>query len=386
MSTRSDVIPVVSLKGRERRGHPWIFSNEIDSPRELVPGGVVDVVDSGGRWIGRGFGHPNSLICIRIARRDRGELDGDWLLARLRAALKRRTATCPGRTAYRWVHSEADGIPGLIVDRYGDRVVLVANTVAMDQRRDLILAAVREVAPDLRGGLWRCDGRGRELEGLPAFVEPAWGDAQSPWTIDDDGLSITFDPAGGQKTGLFLDMWDNRRRMAPALGSGRVADLFCYVGQWGLYAARMGAEEVICVDRSEDALRWVAHNADGAVRTERAPVDRWLDEQPDGSFDGIVCDPPSFIRSRKQAGKGARAYSKIFAKVLRKIRPGGYAVLASCSHHLFEDRFERALQEAARSARREVVTVIRGGQAPCHPVPLAFPEARYLKTVLVEVR
>ena len=367
-----------------------MFSNELTaSPRDLVAGGEVDVVDGGGRWIGRGFGHPNSLISVRIARRDRGDLDGAWLRDRLSAALRRRQATCPGRTSFRWVHSEADDLPGLIVDRYEDKVVLVANTVAMDQRRDAIVEAIRDVAPELETGLWRCDGRGRELEGLPSLVELAWGAPAASWAIQDDGIAVHFDPVGGQKTGLFLDMWENRRRMSHALGAsgGRVADLFSYVGQWGLHAANAGATDVVCVDRSEDALARVLQNADGRpIRAEKAAADKWLAQQSDASFDAIVCDPPSFIRSRKNAGKGARAYTTLFRDVLRVVRPGGYAVLASCSHHLFEDRFHAVIADAARMARREAVVVARGGQAPCHPVPVTFPEARYLKTVLVEVR
>jgi 23S rRNA (cytosine1962-C5)-methyltransferase len=161
------------------------------------------------------------------------------------------------------------------------------------------------------------------------------------------------------------------------------------VGQWGLHAARAGAEEVVCVDRSESALSFAASNAatNGLeISTTQSPVDRFLDETPDRSFDAIVCDPPSFIRSRKGASKGAKAYERLFARTLTKVRRGGYAVVASCSHHLFEDRFHKALAAAAYKARREVVVVVRGGQSPCHPVPATFPEARYLKAVLLEVR
>jgi len=384
------MIPSVQLKRTSRPGHPWIFSNELlESPKNLIPGAVVDVVDHRGKWVGRGFGHPGSLIAVRIARRSTGELDDAWLRSSLEVALARRVRTCSGRTAYRWVHAEADGLPGLIIDRYGDRVVLSANTAAMDLRKDAIVQALREVDPTVTAALWRNDGRGRALEGLEAEVAPAFGEVDGIWTIDDDGFPVSFDPTGGQKTGLFLDMWENRRRMTTALGTGRVADLFSYVGQWGLHAARAGAEEVVCVDRSESALSFAASNAatNGLdISTTQSPVDRFLDETPDRSFDAIVCDPPSFIRSRKGASKGAKAYERLFARTLTKVRRGGYAVVASCSHHLFEDRFHKALAAAAYKARREVVVVVRGGQSPCHPVPATFPEARYLKAVLLEVR
>ncbi len=380
----------VSLKRRARPGHPWVFSNELaSSPRDLPLGGEVDVLDGRGKFVGRGFSHPNSLISIRIGRWDPGELDGAWLRRALTKALKRRERTCRGRSAHRWVHAAADAIPGLVIDRYADRVVLSANTAAMDQRRDDIVDAVREIAPDLRGGLWRNDGRGRVLEGLEQEVVPAWGDVDGPWTIDDDGVAVTFDPAAGQKTGLFLDMWENRRRMAPMLGTGRVADLFSYVGQWGLHAAKAGAADVVCVDSSEAALAIAQANAEAnglTLRTETSDVATWLDTQRDRSFDAVVCDPPSFIRSRKQASKGASAYARLFQKVITKVELGGYVVLASCSHHLFDERFHKAIVDAAYKARREAVIVVRGGQSPCHPVPVGFPEARYLKTVLIEVR
>jgi 23S rRNA (cytosine1962-C5)-methyltransferase len=136
-------------------------------------------------------------------------------------------------------------------------------------------------------------------------------------------------------------------------------------------------------------LGFVRQNAKAAgvkVETAMSDVTTWIDAQPDASFDAIVCDPPSFIRSRKQAGKGANAYGRLFAKVLTKVRRGGYVVLASCSHHLYDDRFHKAVSDAGYKARREIISVMQGGQSPCHPVPTTFPEARYLKTVLVEAR
>ena len=380
----------ISLKKRARQGHPWVFSNELEaSPKDIPVGSIVDVLDGRGKFVGRGFGHPNSLISVRIARWDTGELNDKWLRASLQKALARRQATCRGRTAYRWVHAESDGLPGLIVDRYGDRLVLSANSAAMDQRKEQIIAAIRDLAPDLVGAVWRNDGRGRVLEGLDQVVETAWGDVEGPWTIDDDGIPITFDPTGGQKTGLFLDMWENRRRMAPVLGAGRVADLFCYVGQWGLHAARAGASEVVCVDRSEAALGFVRQNAEAAgvkVETAMSDVTTWIDAQPDASFDAIVCDPPSFIRSRKQAGKGANAYGRLFAKVLTKVRRGGLrgagVVLSSpLQRPVPQGRLGRWLQGAARGHLGNA-----GRSVAVPPSPHDLPEARYLKTVLVEAR
>ena len=179
--------------------------------------------------------------------------------------------------------------------------------------------------------------------------------------------------------------------MAAALAGGKMLDLYSYVGQWGMAAARAGAEQVVCVDRSQLAIDLVEKNAQingfGELITgECSSVDEFLRSVPDRSYDAVVCDPPSFIRNKKHVSAGLRAYRTLFAHALRKVRTGGFAVLASCSHHLFEDRFSRVVEEAARWGDVRLSVVMRGEQSPCHPVPQAFPEARYLKCWLVQVQ
>ena len=378
-------------KHRVLKGHPWVFSNQlVEVPRGLEPGAPVDLFDHGGAFVGRGYGHPETLIAARLLERREGvAIDDAWLAQKLVVARERRAwIEQRGRTAHRLVHGEADGLPGLVVDRFGDRLVLAAGSAGMERLRPSIQAALEELG--YGAGLWKCDGRGRELEGLPADVQAGWGDVEGTWEVDDGGLRITFDPWGGQKTGLFLDMWENRQRMVPALAAGRVLDLYSYVGQWGLQAAAAGAEEVVCVDRSAAAVELIARNAERAglasrVQAVEASVDAWLREVPDGSMDAVICDPPSFIRGRKQVAAGMKAYRTLFAHALRKVRWGGVAVLASCSHHLWEDRFAQVLEEAARWSDRRLTLLMRGGQAPCHPIPTEVPEAGYLKCVLVGV-
>lgn len=377
-------------------GHPWVFSNELLAvPKKdaMPPGSPIELRDNRGRFVGRGYGHPGTLITARIlTRREGQDLDADWLAARLHRALELRAVTCAGRSAFRWVHASGDGLPGLIIDRFGDPdggagVVIQVNTAGMERLRPLIEEVLRERF-NVERAVWKCSGRGRQLEGLPDDVAVAWGDPSIPWTIDDEGARVSFDPIGGQKTGLFLDMWMNRRRFAPVLGRGRVADLFSYVGQWGLAAARAGADEVVCVDRSKDALGFVEGNfaANGfAVETARSDVGKWLESQKDRSFDAVICDPPAFIQGRKYVAKGLRAYRALFALALRKVKPGGHAVLASCSGLLFDDAFADVVAEAARKAGRIVTVLMRGEQAPCHPVPVQVTEARYLKCWLVSV-
>lgn len=374
---------------RVLQGHPWVFSNQLtEVPRDLTSGDLVEVVNHEGRFVGLAHAHPNTLIAARILERRGGvPVDEAWLRDRLTRALAMRARTCPDRTAFRWLHGEADGLPGLILDRYGDRVVATANTAGMELWRGRIQAVLQE-GFGVEGLIWKCDGRGRTLEGLPKVVEAGFGDVDGLWTIDDDGVAVTFDPWDGQKTGLFLDMWENRRRMVHALAHGRVADLFSYVGQWGLHLAAAGAEHVTCVDRSQGACDLVRTNAaanDLPVDAVAMDVKKWMDGVADRSLDAVVCDPPSFIRGKKDVPAGLRGYKSLFAHALRKVKPGGFAVLASCSHHLFEERFAGVVSEAARSARRRLRVVQRGDQAPCHPVPLAVPESRYLKCWLVEV-
>lgn len=393
---------ILQLKtGSGRRvlgGHPWVFSNEllvVPKADVMPPGTPIELRNARGQFVGRGYGHPNTLITARILSRRQGQgLDADWLEGRLHQALALRAVTCAGRSAFRWVHAEGDGLPGLVIDRFDDPerglgVVVQVNTAGFEGLRPLVEEVLRERFGVARG-VWKSSGRGRQLEGLPDHVAVGWGEAEPRWTVEDEGAAVAFDPLTGQKTGLFLDMWLNRRRFAPSLGQGRVADLFSYVGQWGLAAARAGATEVVCVDRSLDALalaetNFAASDLQDRLETVRSDVGKWLESQPDRSLDAVICDPPAFIQGRKHVANGLRAYRALFALALRKVRPGGHAVLASCSGLLFEDAFGDVVAEAARKAGRMVTVLMRGEQAPCHPVPVQVTESRYLKCWLVTV-
>ncbi len=378
-----------------------MFSNQVEEqPEGLQPGDLVEVYDAGGQFVGRGHGHPHTLIAARILTRHSEEaLDATWLGDRLQEALDRRLRVCPERSAFRWVHGDGDGLSGLILDRFPSpegelRVVASANSAGMDRWRNVLAELLRERF-GVAVGVWKCTGRGRKLEGLPDEVALAWGtgpaaQAGQAWTLEDDGVLVSFDPWGGQKTGYFLDMWENRRRMAPALGQGRVADLFSYVGGWGLMAAKAGAHDVTCVDRSAAAVALVERNAKDnglaeRLRGECSSVEDFLGRTPDRSLDAVVCDPPAFVQSKKAMSAGLKAYRAVFSRALRKVRPGGYAVLASCSQRLDDAHFQRVIGEAARWAERSLRVLVRGDQSPCHPVPVAVPEARYLSCQLVQV-
>ncbi|MCP4869454.1 MAG: class I SAM-dependent rRNA methyltransferase [Proteobacteria bacterium] len=375
-------------KHRVLHGHPWVFSNQLVEVPSIEPGAEVTVRAHDCSFVGRGYGHPNTLISARLLTRDEDQpVDEAFVRGAVARSFGRRSWI--DRTSWRAVHGEADGLPGLVIDRFDDLAVLAANTAGMERLRPWIEAAVRDDL-GIAHGLWKCDGRGRQLEGLPETVDVGWGEPAAVAAIDDDGVQVGFEVMGGQKTGLFLDMWENRRRMVRALAGPRTLDLYSYVGQWGLHMAAAGAGEVVCVDRSAGAIAQVRANAERNGWSDRvtgteASVDEFLRTVPDASFDGVVCDPPSFIRSRKQSSQGMKAYRTLFAHALRKVRPGGHAVLASCSHHLWEDRFADVVKEAGKWAKRRLTVVMKGGQSPCHPVPLAVPEARYLKCWLVRV-
>jgi 23S rRNA (cytosine1962-C5)-methyltransferase len=378
--------------GRHRvlRGHPWVFSNQLlEVPAGLEPGGLVDVIDGKGRFVGRGYGHPHTLIAARLLTRDRGQAVDEALVARrLDEALALRRRVCPDRRAFRQVYGEADGLPGVVIDRFeGERtrVVVALGSAGAERMLGGIVDGLKAQGVD--DALLKSDGRGRRIEGLEPRVEPLFGDVDTPWVAADDGVAVSFDPHGGQKTGLFLDMWANRRRMVPAL-TGRVADLYCYVGQWGLHAAARGAD-VVCVDRSEAALAQAQASA-GAngleLATERSDVLAWLRAQPPASFDAIVCDPPAFVQGKKQLASGLKAYKSVFAATLTAVRDGGIAVLASCSSHVDDAAFGEVVHGAAGWAKVDVRVLARGEQGPDHPVPLVQPESRYLKCWLVSVR
>lgn len=393
---RAPRVPIRLRPGEDRRlraGHPWVFADECEAlPEGLTAGDEVAVEDARGSFIGAGFIHPGASILVRLHERRPGQqLDDRWWQQRLGAAFDRRAVVRRDRTAFRWVFADADHLPGLIVDRFDGqgrrRAVMAIQTAGVERHKERIIETLRSHfgIDDL---VVRSDGRGRALEGLESEAFLALGEG-GPWAIDDDGRTVVFDPLQGQKTGLFLDMWENRRRMAPYL-QGRVADLFCYVGQWALAAVQAGATEVHAVDRSADAVRWAQESAarGGAadrITTHAADVERFLSAQTDQSFDAIVCDPPAFVPHKRALEEGVRAYTALYGRTLQKVRRGGFAVLASCSHHLDSERFEAVLKDAARRAGRRLHIVLWGGQAPCHPVPLSFPQGRYLKTVLVEV-
>jgi 23S rRNA (cytosine1962-C5)-methyltransferase len=388
-------------------GHPWIYQNELEGwPPEAAPGDLVDLHDSHGRFLGRGYLNPRTTIAVRVLARDRGPVDREFFLTRIRQAvalrekilgdlrtrppLARPDAPLPG-PAYRVVHGEADGLPGLVVDRYGDAVAIQFLTAGMDRRRALILTAVEEVLRP-RTIVARNDSTMREREGLPRERAILRGQIPPEPTVTINDLDVAVDLLEGQKTGLFLDQIDNYRLLERLADGAEVLDCFCYTGLWGLHAARYGAARVTGLDQSAPAIARAKVLAERNGLADRCTyrVGNVFDELKERdrrreSFDLIVLDPPAFAKTRARLPEAIAGYKEINLRAMRLLRPGGRLVTCSCSHHLTAEQFRRLLQNAAGDVRRTVKLVARGTQGRDHPVLLGMPESEYLKCFVFQV-
>ena len=387
-------IAVLRLKRHEERrllaGHLWVFSNEIDTDATPLtafePGAIVAIESDRGRFLGFGYVNPHSLISARILSRDPARRPGEALIAaRLRRALalRQRFSREP---FYRLVHGEGDGLPGLVVDRYGGTLVAQLGTAGMERLKGTVLAALVEVvAPECV--VFKNDSGARALEGLDSYVECALGTLPEAVEVRENGASFRAPLASGQKTGWFYDQAANRRQFLElATGSRRVLDVFSYVGAWGVQAARQGGE-VLCVDSSAGALEAAAANAarNGvALATRKADAFAALEELAAGAerFDLVIVDPPAFIKRRKDAPKGEAAYRRLNQLAIRLLADDGLLVSCSCSYHLEPQALVEAIQAGARHHGRFAQVLASGGQAPDHPVHPAIPESRYLKAFL----
>ncbi len=395
-SSRPDVSirlpPLYLRKNEERRiraGHLWVYSNEVDPHRSRMsdfdPGDAVAVVDHRGKWLGNGYVNPRSLICARVVSRTPGAVLGPELLAhRLQAALalRERLYRAP---YYRWVFGETDGLPGLVVDRYADIVVVQINTAGMERVRTDIVAAIEAIA-NPAGILLRNDVASRTLEGLDRYTEHVSGSIPETIELEENGARFAVSLERGHKTGWYFDQRDNRQRLAALVAGRRVLDVFSYVGGWGVAAAVHGASDVTCVDSSTPALELARHNAalnDVGDRVRTVEADAFdalaaFRSEPT-RYDVIVLDPPAFIKRRRDIDQGALAYRRLNLAALRLLADDGILVTCSCSYHLSREQFTDALRRSALKAARAVQIFAEGQQAADHPVHPAMPETRYLK-------
>lgn len=376
---------------RVRSGHPWVFSNEIETV-EGAPGDgeIVEVVDTRGAFLGRATWNRRSLISARLLTRKRDEIDVAFFIKRLNRAIKLREQSLPGESAVRVVSSEADQLPGLIVDRYGQWLAVQILTLGMEARSDMIREALEEVLHP-EGAVRIADSPLRALEGLPLERLKWWGEVPDRVEVTVEGFPIEVDLLGGQKTGLFLDQRLNRRRLEIRAAGKRVLDLFCYQGEWSLHAARGGAESVLAVDSSEPALAATVRNAErnGFARViqrrkgDAFDVMREL-ERAGERYGAIVLDPPALIKSRSHLAAGARAYRELNRSAMGLLEEDGILISCSCSHHLDDVLFRQVLLESARAAKRPFRVLDWAGEGPDHPQLLAVPETHYLKCAVLQ--
>ncbi len=389
--------PLYLKKHQERRlrgGHCWVYSNEIDTARSPIKGyqagDPVEVLDHQGKWLGHGYINPHTLLAVRLASRDRAHpLDGSLLVHRLKIALglRERLFDAP---CYRLLFGESDGLPGLVVDRFGDVVSLQITTAGMERHKEAIIAALDKVLKP-KGMVLRNDTPARELEGLDRYVE-AVGQVPERVELSEHGMPFETSLHEGQKTGWFYDQAANRQRMHRHAAGKRVLDLFSYAGAWGVQAAVKGASEVLCVDASPAALESVTANAERNGVAERVAVEQGdvfevmkALRQEQRKFDLVLVDPPAFVKKRKDFKQGAIAYRRLNQLALQLVEKDGMVITSSCSHHMSEESLLNECQQAARHTDRFIQLLEKGQQGPDHPVHPAIPETAYLKSFYLRV-
>ena len=369
---------------RLRAGEPWVWRSDVSLPRE--PGDpeadLVAVVDPRGKPLGTAFFAPASQIPLRVWDPEGAPFADEELRRRLRDAAARRGRLAGEAEAYRLVHAEADRLPGLIVDRYGDALAVQLVSAAMDRRQDAVVAALRDLfAPRLVVG--RNDGAARDFEGLPRHKERLSGDGPTRVTYREGDVRFTVDLLEDAKTGGFLDQRENHLR-ARAFAYGAALDAFTYQGGFALHLAR-GCERVLALDESAAAIARARENAtaSGLANVEwrvANAFDLLRQLEADGTrFDVVVLDPPALAKRRGPLAAAVRGYRELNLRGLRLLRPGGVLVTCSCSAQMTPPRFEEMLGEAAALARRSVQVLERRGAAADHPVLLGVPATEYLK-------
>jgi 23S rRNA (cytosine1962-C5)-methyltransferase len=373
---------------RVRAGAPWIFSNEIrmdESAKAIAPGAIVNVRGFDGQAFGTGYFNPRSLIAVRLLADECDiAIDADFFATRLGRALKLRDSLY-ARPFYRLCHAEGDGLPGLVIDRFGDTLSVQIGTAGMQRQEGAILAALDALlAP--RTVILKGDAPSRALEGLEPDVRVAKG-AGARIQVEENGARYFADLAEGQKTGWYYDQRDNRAFIA-GLAKGRsVLDAYSYAGGFGILAARAGAKEVVCLDSSAPALALAEESAranDVKIQAVKADVFEELERLAVAGerFDIVLADPPPFVKSRKDLEAGARAYRKLARMAASVAAPGGLLLVASCSHNIPPDRFAVECGAGIARAGRRAALIRQAGAGPDHPVHPLLPESAYLKALV----
>ena len=384
------MVVTVSPRGASRwaAGHPWIYRTDCRLPQGIASGAIVPVQDERGRFLGQACVSLQSKITLRRICRSDQAVDVDFFRERIAAAAQLRRNLYPGDSAWRAIHGDGDGLPGLVVDRYGDWLSVQFLIPAMEQRRDLLVPLLVEQFA-CKGIMNRSDAGVRALEGLTQDKGLLWGSVPDPVVVREGQLEFAVSLEHGQKTGSFLDQRENHV-VAGRYARGLALDCFSYIGGFALQMARRAAR-VTAVDSSEPACEQIRANA---ARNGIANVDvlatnvfDFLRAEVDAArrYDTVVLDPPAFAKNKDAIAAGLRGYKEINLRAMQLLNPGGYLITSSCSHHVDEAAFETMLQAAAADARREVQIIEKRGAGRDHPVLLALRETRYLKCYVLRM-
>jgi len=391
--------PNIFLKKNEdkriRQGHLWVFSNEVDITRSPLnafqAGDLVIVNDHAGQALGTAYLNPHTLIAARlISRKTNAKLGKNFFTERLTTALALRQKLYD-KPYYRLVFAESDGIPGLVIDRFGDVFSLQITTAGIEKSKDILVACLVELFQP-QAIVLKNDSSQRQLENLSSESEVVYGELPAEIIIEENAARFKVSILDGQKTGWFYDHRDSRARCAALAKNQRVLDLFSYSGAWGIPAALAGATEVVCVDSSESALAMAAESAElnqvsDKMQFVRADVFEYLKNAREQRelFDIVVLDPPALIKRKKDFKAGFEAYRRLNQLALQVLSKNGVLISASCSHHLSRENLHEILRSQARHIDRHLVFFAQGGQGGDHPIHPAVPETQYLKTYFCHV-
>jgi 23S rRNA (cytosine1962-C5)-methyltransferase len=396
------VLPTVILKSGEAdrivAGHPWIYhSSVLRLTQPAADGDLVQVKDHRQRFLGTGFYNARSKINVRMISPERVEVNQAFFAERIGTALAVRKRHLPTATSFRVVNAESDFLTGLIVDKYEDLLAVQMSSLAMDQRKAMILAALQDLFSP-RAIVERSDVASRKFEGLTEANGVIAGQINGPATVNLNGLKFETDLLTGHKTGLYLDQQQNYQQVAALAPGAQVLDCFSFVGGFGLHAARAGAAHVHFIDQSADAIAAATRNSEANQLKDKCSFETvnvfdWLKAQTAVKphekvvprWDLVVLDPPSFTRNRASVPDALRGYKEIHLRALKILKPGGTLATFCCSHHVDAGLFQDTVLSAAYDARRILRRVGTYSQSPDHPVIPMIPETEYLKGFAFEV-
>jgi 23S rRNA (cytosine1962-C5)-methyltransferase len=379
------------MHGRIREGHPWVFAESLKKHDPLPAGSLVRLMTDYDYDCGIGFYNAHSSIAIRLLHTHE-DVNVEFFVNRLRSALAIRERVFPTMNSYRLCFGESDELPGLIIDRYGDYCAMQCLSAGMDARIEMIISALKEILPGLKGVIAKHDSPLRLKEGLQQGEYIVYGEIPDTINIQEHDIQLEISLVHGQKTGYFLDQRLNRKWVEQLSSGLDVLDCFTNQGGFALHAAKGGAKSVLGIDSAKQAIEASKRNAElnnfSQAQFEQADVFDFLKSsvQAGKTWDIIILDPPAFTKSKATLARAKRGYAEINRQALKLIRPGGFLVSASCSQHLSAQMLIEIVQTESKRVNRSLRLIHSGGQSPCHPILPIMPETSYLKCLTFEVQ